>query len=162
MALRKIKEIIQWSLRQVWDMDHIQNVIYNEPTGAQKNINIEPVVKDTYTGGAQVAFGSLIKVAAGTTAYTMDCIGKLHDPSKPYRRGDIVTSGADVYICARDIEPKAFDASPDSGDWSKVAPKVIAAIPTSGGAVVCTGKYHNSIDASGFLIEDSSTFSKAE
>lgn len=158
MALRKIKEIIQWSLRQVWDMDHIQNVIFNESTGAQKNINIEPVVKDTYTANLQVPFGSLIKVAAGTTAYTMACVGKAHSASADYRRGDLVVQAGRVYIAAVDHRAKTFDAA----DWVDVAPATIAAIPTTGGAVVCTGKYHNSINVAGFLIEDSSTFSKAE
>lgn len=158
MSLRRIKEIFQWSLRQVWDMDHIQNVIYNESTGAQKNINVEPVVKDTYTANAQVAFGSLIKVAAGTTDYTVACIGKAHSAASNYRRGDLVTQGGRVYICSQDIDPKAFDAA----DWCDVAPATIASIPTSGGAVICTGKYHNSINVNGFLIEDSATFSKAE
>jgi len=158
MALRKIKEIIQWSLRQVWDIDHIQNVIFNESTGAQKNINIEAVVKDTYTANLQVPFGSLIKVAAGTTAYTMACVGKTHSAAANYRRGDLVTQAGRVYIAAVDHKAKTFDAD----DWVDVAPATIAAIPTTSGAVVCTGKYHNSINVAGFLIEDSSTFSKAE
>jgi predicted transposase YbfD/YdcC len=158
MSLKKIKNIIQWSLSQVWDLEHIQNVIYNEATGAQKNIDIEPVVKEAYTANTQVAFGSLIKVAAGTTSYNVACVGKAHSSSASYRRGNLVVQAGRVYIASVDHDPKTFDAE----DWVNVAPASITGIPVSGGAVVCTGKYHNSINVDGFLIDDESTFSKAE
>lgn len=159
MAIKKVLHIVQRKLKQIWDMEHIQNVIYNEAAGAQKNITVEPVVKRATIANEQVGFGAYVKVAAGTTAYGMDCLGKAHDAGATYRRGDIVTQGTDVYVANQDIrDAHAFDA----GEWTKVAPKQILAIPTYGGAVVSTGKWHNAITVAGFLLDDESLYKKVE
>ena len=159
MSITKIKNIIRRNFKNNYDVDLIQQSIFSHSTGAQKGINIEPVIKDVYTLSAAVPFGSYIKVATATTAYTMDCIGKAHSASVTYRRGDLVTSGAFVYLATQDIKsPRAFSAT----EWTKVAPKVIAAIPVTGGSTVCVGKYHNSINSAGFLVDDESIFSKSE
>lgn len=153
-----IKEMFKRKLAKVLDMDYIQNNIYNDASGAQKNFNVEPVVKDTYSANDQVEFGSYIKVAAGTTAYSVACVGKAHSASSDYRLGDLVTQGGRVYYCTVAHKAQAFNAD----NWRNVAPATIASIPTTGGAVVCVGKYHNSINVAGFIIEDDSTFSKSE
>lgn len=153
--VRGIRNKIQRMTKMTWDLDYIQNVMYNDSSGAQKSITIEPVVKGVYTGGDALDFGAYIKVAAGTTAYTLDCIGKAHSASSTYRIGDIVTEAGGVYIAQLDIRsPKAFDAN----DWKRVADKQIAAIPVTGGAVVCTGRHHNAINVSGFVVDDLSPF----
>lgn len=159
MAIKKVLHIVQRKLKQIWDMEHIQNVIYNEAAGAQKNITVEPVVKKATLANEIVGFGAYIKVATGTTGYGMDCLGRAHDPNKTYRRGDIVTQGADIYVANQDINnAHIFDAE----EWTKVAPKQILAIPTYGGAVVSTGKWHNAITVAGFLLDDESTYRKVE
>jgi len=159
MAIRKVLHIFQRKLKQIWDMEHIQNVIYNESAGAQKNITVEPVPKKAYVANDPAGFGVYIKVATGTTAYGMDCIGRAHSAASVYRRGDVVTQGANVYVANKDIPiAKAFDTE----DWSKVAPKQILNIPTYGGAVVSTGKWHNAVNVSGFLLDDESVYRKVE
>ncbi len=160
MSIIRIKNVIQRVFKMTWDMDYIQNAIYNDRTGAQKGMNIEPVVTGVYVANAQVAFGSYIKVAAGTTSYGVDCVGKAHSASDVYRRGDLRTEAGFVYIANQDItDAHAFDA----GEWTKVAPKVIAAIPVSGDAVtVCVGKYHNAISVAGFTIDDETKYMKVE
>lgn len=161
--MRKIKEIFQRKLKQIWDLEHIGNVIYNEAAGAQMNLNVEPVVINTYTANTQVDFGSYIKVAAGTTAYSVDCVGKAYDTTYTnYRRGDLVTQGSDIYIANQDFVSGVAAGAFDAEKWVKVAPKTIASIPTTAGAVVCVGKYHNSINVNGFLVHDTSFYGKME
>jgi hypothetical protein len=163
MAIKKVKEIFQRKLRQIWDVDHIQNVIYNEASGSQMNLNVEAVVRDTYTANASVQFGTYIKVAAGTTAYTVDCVGKAYDTAYTnYRRGDLVTNGSDIYIANQDFTSGIAAGTFDAEKWVRVAPKTIASIPTTAGAVVCVGKYHNSINVNGFIVDDTSFYSKVE
>lgn len=161
--IRSIKDFFQRknTKRGNRDQDSIQNTIYNEATGSQKNINLEPVIKDTYTANQQVEFGALVKVAADGT-YDQICVGKDHSDSEDYRLGQIVTSGGDVYICTVPHKAEAFDASADTGKWTKVAPATISGIPVKAGQTVCVGKYHNSISVAGFLVDDSSVFSKVE
>lgn len=150
-----IRNKIQRMFRMTWDVDYIQNGIYNNAAGSQKSLNIEPVVKSIYTANLQVDFGAYIKVAAGTTSYDQACVGKAFSASSTYRIGDVVTQGGNVYVANFDIKsPKAFD----SQDWKLVAPESITGIPVFGGATVCTGKYHNSISVNGFLIDDDSFF----
>jgi len=38
MGIIKIKNVIQRVFKQAWDMEYIQNAIYNDPTGAQKEL----------------------------------------------------------------------------------------------------------------------------
>lgn len=159
MSIRKMKNVIQRSLARVWDLEHIQNVIYNESSGSQKNFNVEPVVVSAYTANDQVPFGTYIKVAAGTTAYSVACVGKAHSASSTYRRGDLVTQAGDVYLAHIDIlSAHAFNAE----EWVKVASATISTIPVSGGATICVGKYHNSINVAGFIVDDESSYRKVE
>lgn len=159
MGIIKMRNIIQRVFKMTWDMDYIQNAIYNDKTGAQKGLNVEPVVKSVYTAGGQVPFGSYIKVAAGSTAYGVDCVGKAFSALDTYRRGELRTNGTDIYVANQDItNAHAFDA----GEWTKVAPKTIAAIPVSGGQTVCVGKYHNAITINGFLVDDETSYRKVE
>jgi len=160
MQITKVLREFQRKLRQVWDMEHIQNIIFNESAGAQKNFDVEPVIAAPYVAGDQVAFGSYIKIAAGP--YDVDCVGKAHDANVEYRLGDLVTSGTNVYVCSVAHKARAFDDTPDTGLWKKVAPKTITGIPVEGVSNVTVGKYHNSISVAGWLIDDESTFSKVE
>lgn len=163
MSIKKVKQIFQRKLKQIWDVETITNVVYNEAAGAQMNLNVEPVIVDVYAANAQVEFGSYIKVAAGTTAYSVDCVGKAYDTAYAnYRRGDLVTDGGFVWIANQDFAPGVAAGAFDTNKWTKVAPKTIAAIPVSGGATICVGKYHNSVNVNGFLVDDTSFFGKVE
>jgi len=158
MGIIKIKNIIQRVFKMTWDMDYIQNAIYNDAAGAQKGINVQPVIKKAYAANEQVPFGSYVKITGGGV-YSQVCVGKAHDPAKTYRRGDVVTEAGDVYVANQDItNAHAFAA----GEWTKVAPATIAGIPNAAGDVVCTGKYHNAISVAGFLCEDETTYRKVE
>ena len=159
--IRAIRDLFQRKNKITRDEESIQNTIYNEPSGSQKNINIEPVIKDVYVANAQTEFGDLIKVTAGGT-YSQTCIGKDHSATNDYRRGDLAVSGGSVYVCAQDHSARAFDASAETGLWTRVAPETITGIPVTAGQTVCVGKWHNSISLAGFLVDDSSTFSKVE
>jgi hypothetical protein len=66
MAIKKIKNIIQRVFSMTWDMDYIQNAIYNDASGSQKGITVEPVIKALYTPNEQVSFGSYIKIVGST------------------------------------------------------------------------------------------------
>lgn len=164
--IRKVKEIFQRKLKQIWDMEHIGNVIYNEAAGAQMNLNVEPVVTAPYVANTQLPFGSYIKVAAAVTSYGMDCVGKAYDIAyENYRRGDLVTNGGFIYIAQQDFQSGIAAGAFDASKWAKVAPKQILSIPlptTTGGLVVCTGKYHNAINVAGFVVDDTSFFGKVE
>lgn len=161
--IRAVRDLFQRKNARNRDMDSIQNTIYNEPTGSQKNINIEPVIRDVYVANTSIDFGSYVKVAAGSISYDMVCNGREHSPTNAYRKGDIVTSGGQVYVAVVNIKAgKAFDGTDTDGDWTRVAPQTISGIPVTGGATVCVGKYHNSISVGGFIVDDSSTFSRVE
>lgn len=164
MGIKTVKQIFQRKLKQIWDVDHIQNVIYNEAAGAQMNLDVEPVVKDTYAANTQVTFGTYIKIGLGElSSYTVDCVGKAYDSAyQQYRRGDIVTNGSDIYIANQDFVSGIAAGAFDAEKWTRVAPKTIAGIPVAPGDVVCVGKYHNSIDLDGFVVDDTSFYSKVE
>jgi len=106
-----------------------------------------------------LAFGSYVKVTLGGV-YSQECVGKAFSAAyDKYRRGDVVTNGGFVYVANQDIEhAHAFDV----GEWTKVAPAVIAGIPVNAGDIVCTGKYHNAISVAGFEVLDETTYRKVE
>lgn len=161
--MKKIKEIFQRKLRQVWDSDHITNVIYNEATGAQMNIEVEPAILNTYVANTQLEFGAYVKLNAGATSYDVDCIGKAYDSTyKNYRRGDLVTENNSIYIANQDFISGIAAGTFDADKWTKVAPKTISGIPAKGGALICIGKYHNAINQNGFTIDETSFYSKME
>jgi len=154
MAVKQILNAWQRSFKKVSDVDEIQNCIFNEAAGVQKVMNIEPVIKDVYSANDSVPFGSYIKLASGTTDYTVSCVGKDHNPNSKYQIAQIVVEGGQVYVANKDIKnPKAFDVQ----DWTRVAPATIAGIPVDGASTICVGKWHNSINVSGFLVEDDTT-----
>ena len=159
MGIIKIKNIIQRVFKHTWDMDYIQNSIYNDAAGAQKGINVQPVIKKAYAANEQVAFGSYVKLTNGGT-YAQKCVGKAHDAGyDKYRRGDLVTNGGFIYVANQDIEhAHAFNAD----EWTKVADEIIAGIPCLAGDIVCVGKYHNAIDVAGFLCLDETSYRKVE
>lgn len=158
MAIKKIRHLIERVFEKTWDIDHIQNAIFNQYTSSQKGMQIQPVIKSAYVANTQVEFGTLIKI---TTAgvYSQKCVGKAYDATyKNYRRGSIVTQGGFVYIANSDFQSGVPAGTFDSSRWTKVAPDTISGIPNAAGDVVCTGKYHNAIDVAGFVVEDDISF----
>lgn len=139
--------------------DHasIANEVYNEASGTNKVMIVEPVVLSAVTTTTQIPYGSYVKVT-GTT-YTLDLLGKAHDPAKPYARNAIVTQAGNIYAAESDIVAKAFDVN---DGWRLLAAKQIGPITVLAGAVVCVGKYHNCVTAAGFLVDDDSEIRKTE
>lgn len=136
------------------DLGTIEDIEHNKSTGARKVMIVEPVIKRAVLATDHYDFGSYVKVTG--TSYTLDCLGRAYDPLKTYNIGDIVTNGGFVYQANENNVTGAFDAT----KWKKVADKVIGPIPVSAGAVVSTGKWHNTVSAAGFLIDDDSIFTK--
>lgn len=158
MAIRRIKQLIQRVFDITWDIEHIQNSTYNHPTGTQKNMTVQPVIKSAYAADTPVEFGSLIKITAGGT-YAQKCLGKAYDSGyEHYRAGSIVTNGGFVYVANQDFQSGIAAGAFDADKWTKVAPDTITGIPNAAGDVVCTGRYHNAISVAGFLVEDDVTF----
>jgi hypothetical protein len=154
--MRAIIDIFRRKNKSVQDMGLLENVVYNESAGAKKVIIIEPVVKAAVGSSDSYAFGSYVKVTG--TAYTLDCLGKAYDTSKTYRRGDLVTQSSNVYISNTDGVTGTFDAS----HWTLMSAKSIGPVTITAGAVVCVGKWHNTVSVAGFLIEEESIISKVE
>jgi len=136
------------------DINTISDVTYNEASGAKKVMIIEPVVTKAVIATDSYDFGSYVKVT-GTT-YTLDCLGKAHSALSTYNIGDIVTTGGFIYRATENKISGVFNAS----SWIQVSSKVIGPISISAGAVVSTGRWHNTVSAIGFLVEDPSVFRK--
>ncbi len=100
--------------------------------------------------GATVGAGKYVKVTG--TAYTLDLLGRAYDSSKEYGKGDIVSHITSIYKANEDMITGAFDVS----KWTKVADKTIGPVTIVAGAVVCTGRWHNSVTEAGFLVDDKS------
>jgi len=138
------------STRERQDLGSIEAIKYNDPAGSGKMIIIEPVVKRPTILNEIVGPGSYVKVTG--TSYTLDLLGRAYDVSKTYLKGDIVSSGADIYMALEDKITGAFDVT----KWRRVAPKQIGPVTIVAGAVVCTGRWHNSVTGAGFLVDDNS------
>jgi hypothetical protein len=74
--------------------------------------------------------------------------------NKTYRKGDVVTNGTSIYMATEDNITGTFDAT----HWQKVADKQIGPIAVVAGSTVCTGRWHNTVTANGFLVDDESFF----
>jgi hypothetical protein len=149
--MRSIYEIFKRTINEyVKDPYAIQNESYNESAGAIKYMAVEPVVKRAIGVDDLAPFGSYIKVIG--TSYTLRLLGKDYDSSRIYRQNQLAVSGGRVYISLADHVSGVFDAS----KWRDVAPSTVGPVAITSGAVVCTGRYHNNINASGFLVEDDS------
>lgn len=134
----------------------IANEKYNEAAGAVKQIIVEPVVKEPVTANTLIPFGAYVKVT-GTT-YQLRLLGKVYDASKTYKRNDMVSQGGRVWIAQDDNITGAFDST----RWANVAPETVGPVTISAGALVCCGRYHNNVNAAGFLIDDDSEIKKSE
>lgn len=132
------------------DIGAIDAITYNDATGAWKTIIVEPVVKRAVSGGEIVGPGKYVKVTG--TSYTLDLLGKAYSASITYKRGDVVTESGDIYMALEDDVTGTFDAS----KWRKVAPKQVGPVTITAGAVVCTGRWHNTVTGAGFLVDDNS------
>lgn len=162
MGIRKIKNVIQRVFSMTWDIDYIQNAIYNQSSGSQKGMNIQPVIKEAYTANRQLPFGSYVKITAGGV-YSQVCVGKAYSAAyEHYRRGDIVTTGGFIYVSNQDFQSDIAAGTFDTNRWAKVSAVSIAGIPNAAGDVVCVGKYHNSITVAGFVVDDETAFRKVE
>lgn len=138
------------------DTPSIMNEVYNEPSGSNKVMIVEPVVSKPVLAADLLPFGSYVKVT-GTT-YTLQLLSKAYVPGNKYRKNDTVTNGGNVYVA----EIENIDAAFTVGNWRYVAPAVVGPITVVAGAVVCNGKYHNNINAAGFLVEDDTEILKFE
>lgn len=132
------------------DLGAIDSIKYNDAAGADKVIIVEPVVSRAVAGGENVGAGKYVKVTG--TSYTLDLVGRVYDTSINYQKGDVVSQGTDIYLCMNDNVTGAFDAS----KWKRVAPKQIGPVTITAGSVVCTGRWHNTVTAAGFLVDDES------
>ena len=139
------------SLRTRQDLGAIPAIQHNDAAGAQKNIDIEPAYLRTTTAGENVGPGKLVKISA--TPYDLELKDKAYSASATYQIGDIVTEAGGVYLCSTPVEiPEAFDA----GKWVRKADAVVSGIVSSAGAIVSTGRWHNSVSVSGWLVDDDS------
>lgn len=132
------------------DLGAIESIKYNDATGADKVIIIEPVVKRAVAGGEIVGAGKYVKVTGAS--YTLDLLGKVYDVAGTYQKGDVASQGADIYMALEDNITGVFDAT----KWRKVAPKQVGPVTIVAGSVVCTGRWHNTVTAAGFLVDDES------
>jgi hypothetical protein len=134
----------------------IQNEIYNEATGAVKQIIVEPVVKNSVTADTQIPFGAYVKITG--TSYTLRLLGKDYDTNRVYRKYDRVVQSGRIWIAQEDNVTGTFDANM----WADVAPSTVGPVTVVAGSVVCCGRYHNNVNAIGFLIDDDSEIKKSE
>lgn len=148
MAVSPKSPIRTISTRQ--DLGSIEAIKYNDATGAGKVIIVEPAIQRTVGASEIVGPGKYVKVTG--TSYTLDLLGKAYSAAATYQRGDVVSQGADIYLAMEDSITGVFDAS----KWRRVAPKQISAIPIVAGSVVTTGRWHNTVTAAGFLVDDDS------
>lgn len=132
------------------DLGAIQSIKYNDATGSDKVIIVEPAIKAAVGASEIVGAGKYVKVT-GTT-YTLDLLGSAYDPAINYQKGDVVSQGTDIYLAMNDNITGAFDAT----KWRLVAPKTIGPIAITAGSVVTTGRWHNSVTVAGFLVDDDS------
>lgn len=132
------------------DLGAIESIVYNDPTGAKKVIVVEPAIKRAVIASEVVGSGKLVKVDG--TSYTLDLLGRAYDSAKTYQKGDVVSETADIYLAMEDNITGTFDAT----KWRKVAPKQIASISCVSGSIVTTGRWHNTVTTSGWLVDDGS------
>lgn len=130
------------------DLGSIEAIKYNDAAGAGKVILVEPVVKKAVSAGEKVGAGKYVKVTG--TSYTLDLLDKAYDSGSEYQKGDVVTQSGDIYLCMQDNVTGTFDAS----KWKKVAPKQVGPVTITAGAVVNTGRWHNTVSVAGFLVDD--------
>jgi len=138
------------------DTPSIANEVYNESSGSNKVMVVEPVVVRPVLAGEILPFGSYVKVTG--TAYTLQLLNKAYVAGNKYRVNDTVTNGGNVYVAQVENTDAAFDIT----KWAYVAPAVVGPITVVAGAVVCNGKYHNNINAAGFLVSDDTEIKKIE
>ena len=140
------------------DMASIANEVFNESSGSNKVMIVEPVVLSPVIATTQIPAGSYVKITG--TSYTLDLLGKAHDPAKSYKVNAIVTQGGNIYALEADYIPaKAFDVA---DGWKLLTTKQVGPVTVVAGSTVCVGKYHNCVTAIGFLVDDDSEIRKTE
>ena len=153
--MQAIKNLFKRILeRDVIDPHQIANGYYNEPAGAIKMIQMEPVIKAPVGANDQIPFGSYVRVTG--TSYQLRLLGKDFSTTKTYRQYDIVAQDGFVWTANEHLNAGAWDAT----KWTRLAPATVGPITVAAGSVVSCGRYHNNVNAAGFLIDDDSTFKK--
>jgi len=137
-------------LRESRDTFAIDNLSYNDETGARKVIVVEPVVKIAVSNTDTYPEGSLVKVTG--TSYTLQLLNKAFSAGASYLEGQTVTQGGRIYEAQQAISPAAFNAA----QWFDMAAASIGPVSIVAGAVVSCGKFHNNVGAAGFLVADES------
>lgn len=140
----------QRNTRTVQDLGNIESIRYNDAAGASKVIVVDAPIKRAVLASEDVGPGKYVKITG--TQYTLDLLNKAYDSTYEYQRGDVVSESGNIYLAQADNITGVFDAT----KWLKVAPKQIANIPCAAGAVVTTGRWHNSVTVVGFLVDDES------
>lgn len=135
------------------DLGSIEAAVYNDAAGAKKFIVVEPPVIKAVGASENVGAGKLVKVS-GTT-YTLDLVDKAYNSGAVYQKGDVVTNTTFVYMALEDGITGTFDSS----KWKKVADKSIGPVTIVAGAIVSTGRWHNTVTGAGFLVDDESFIS---
>jgi hypothetical protein len=138
------------------DYGSIVNEVYNEAAGSYKMMLVEPVVIKPVLAGDMLAPGSYVKITG--TSYTLQLLNKAYNPATVYRRNSVVTQAGNIYVAETDGITGVFD----SQYWRVVAPAVVGPVTVAAGSVVSNGRYHNNINAAGFLVDDRSEITKVE
>lgn len=139
------------SVKTKQDISAIDAIQHNDPVGAKKTIIVQPTVVRATSASEAVGAGKLVLIASAT--YGLDMIGKAYSSGNTYQKGDVAETGGFVYLALEDGITGTFDAS----KWKKVAIKSIAGIPCPNPSVVSTGRWHNAITVSGWLVDDDSS-----
>lgn len=132
------------------DLGNIEAISYNDAAGAKKVIVIDAPIKRAVAGGEEVGAGRYVKITG--TSYTLDLINQDYNTGIMYQKGDVVAQGGNIYLAQDDNITGTFDAT----KWQLVAPKQISSIPCTAGAVVTTGRWHNTVTVAGFLVDEDS------
>jgi len=147
--MSKAKDPIR-RVRARQDIGAQESIRYNDATGADKVIIVEPAIARPVAAAEPIGSGKYVKVTGAS--YTLDALGKAYVPANTYQIGDVVENGGFIYIADKDDITGAFDAT----QWRKVAPKTVGPIAITAGSVVTTGRWHNTVTVAGFLVDDES------
>lgn len=137
------------------DLGSIDAIQHNDATGTKKVMVVQPTVVRATTANEPVGAGKLILIAA--TTYNLVMAGRDYNASNTYQQGDIAVSSGRVYLCNADQVTGAFDAT----KWIDKAPSTITGINAPANSVVSTGRWHNAVSVTGFLVDDESSISYA-
>lgn len=137
----------------VKDLGAVGSEVYNEAAGANKVMIVQPDIKGPYAANTKIGQGRLVKITAAGV-YSLVATGIDYDPTASYVYGSVAVQDGSVWVMSESKLNQVVTGTFDAQYWSKVAPAVIAGIPNAAGDVVSTGRWHNSINVAGFIVED--------